>query len=189
MSKGLTSGLVLLVLGLVMGSLLAFVNALTAPTILENENQAKYEAIGEFYDLSQYTISERIVEDSIIDTMYILKQGDEIKAIVYSVTKYGFQSDIKMLIAVSSDLVVDGYKIVSQAETSGYGAKAPGYDFKMEGVNIVGFPEANWDVALWKTDTGTTFDGIAGATVTSTAINNCFYAVFQRAEADFGGGN
>lgn len=189
MSKGLTSGLVLLVLGLVMGSILAFVNSLTAPTILENENKAKYDAIGEFYDLSQYTITEQAVSDSIIDTLYILKQGDEIKAIVYSVTKYGFQSDIKMLIAVSSDLIVDGYAIVSQSETSGYGAKAPGYDFNMTGVSIVGFDAANWDVSLWKTDTGTTFDGIAGATVTSTAINNCFHAVFERAEADFGGGN
>ncbi len=189
MSKGLTSGLVLLVLGLVMGLLLAIVNSVTAPIILENENQAKYEAIGEFYDLGAYSIEEIEVTDSIVTTMYVLKQNNEIQAIVYSVTKYGFQSNITLLIAVSNTLIIDGYTVVSQAETAGYGALAPTHDFNMTGVSIVGFSEDNWNVALWKTDSGTTFDGIAGATISSTAINDCFKAVFDRATSDFGGAN
>lgn len=174
MSKGITSGLVLLTLGLVMGLLLAVVNALTAPTILANENQAKYDALAEFYDLGQYTIEEVTVTDSIIDSMYLLSKDGNVEAIVYSVTKYGFQSDVKMLIAVSSSLTVDGYKVVSQAETAGYGALSPTHDFNMDGVSIT-------DIA--------SFDGISGATITSTAIKDCFTEVFARAANDFGGAN
>jgi len=189
MKQGLTSGLVLLALGLITGLLLAVVNSFTAPVILENENKIKYEAIGEFYDLSQYTISEETVSDGYIEAMYLLKQGDTVVAIVYSTSAYGYQSDVKMLIAVNSDLTIEGYKVVSQAETSGYGAQSATHDFNMAGVSISGFSSDNWDPSLWKQDGATTFDAISGATITSTAVNRSFKAVFDRASSDFGGAN
>jgi len=188
MRKGLISGLVLLILGLVMGGILAFVNSITAPVITLHENEAKYAAIAEFYDLTQYDsdIEEVTVENSLVNAMYLLKQNGELKAIVYSVSQNGFQSEVKMLIAVDSDLIVHDYAVVEQAETAGYGSLSTTHDFNMVGVDITTFDASNWDSASWKAGTST-FDAISGATITSTAVNDCFKAVFERAASDFGG--
>ncbi len=174
MNKGLASGLVLLTLGLGCGLLLAGVNAFTAPTILANENQVKYDAISEFYDLANYTILEESVDGGLVDTLFYLSDtGGTLQAIVYSVKQYGYQSNVKMLIAISSDLSVDGYKVVEQAETAGLGSLSVTYDFNMDGVII---PDLS------------AFDSISGATITSNAVKACFSAVFERAASDFGGG-
>lgn len=176
MSKGIVSGLVLLTLGLVCGLLLATINSFTAPKILETENKVKYDAIAEFYDLANYTIEEVKVEGSIIDTLYLLTNitSGSLDSIVYSVKQYGYQSNIKLLIAINGDFTVYGYKVVEQAETPGYGSKSTDHDFNMEGKSIT-------DIA--------SFDGIAGATYTSDAVKDCFSAVFARVATDFGGGN
>ncbi|MGE0003510.1 MAG: FMN-binding protein [Candidatus Izemoplasmatales bacterium] len=173
MSKGIVSGLVLLTIGLVAGFLLAFVNSFTAPKILAYEQQLKYDAIGEFYDLSTYTITEvPVTTGGAVDTLYKVLDGNTTVAIVYSVKSFGYQSEIKMLIAIKSDLTVEGYKIVDQAETSGYGTQAPDHDFQMDGAAV-------GDLS--------TFDAIAGVTYTSNAVKACFTAVFDRAATDFGG--
>jgi len=175
MSKGLVSGLVLLTLGLILGLILAGVNSITAPVIQENEQNMKFNAIGEFYDLAQYTITEEKTTDGgPIDALYyVYDSTDTLSAIVYSVKEYGFQSDVKMLIAITSDLKVDGFKVVEQGE-SGNGSMASDYNFGMDGVSV---PDL------------TTFDAIANATYTSNAVKDCFQDVFSRTAADFGGGN
>jgi len=176
MSKGFISGTVLLILGLVCGLLLATINSFTAPKILETENKVKYDAIAEFYNLANYTIEEVKVENSIVDTLYLLTNTttNSLDSIVYSVKQYGYQSDIKMLIAINGDYTVHGYKVVEQAETPGYGSKSVGFDFGLEGESI---------------DNIDAFDAIAGATYSSNAVKDCFEAVFDRVASDFGGGN
>lgn len=173
MNKGLISGLVLLTIGIVCGLLLAVVNYFTAPKIQEVEDAIKYEALAEFYTLADYDLSE--VEGSgDFGTIYILraKTTDGLDAFVYTVNAEGYSGVIEMLIAVNENLEVDGYKVVKQTETPGYGDKIVGHDFNVEiATDLSGF------------------EGVAGASLYSTpAVLEIFQLVADRVEADFGGG-
>ncbi len=178
MNKGLISGLVLLVIGLVCGVLLAFVNSLTAPVIQENADRIVLESLGEVYEgASNYKLTEVAGTGNVVKVFYLNdKTSDETIAIIYSVKAEGYQSTVSMLIAIemnsSNQYVVAGYKVVSQGETSGIGDKIVGYDFKMENEVITNLA---------------TFDAVAGATFSSDAVRTCFELVGLRVAADFGG--
>ncbi|MFA5006142.1 MAG: FMN-binding protein [Candidatus Izemoplasmatales bacterium] len=175
MKKGLTSGLVLLVLGLVAGLLLGVVNAITAPIIAANELAAKLEALTVFYPDIQtaYDVTE-IALDGDIDTIYLLKDktsGTPVAA-VYSVSKAGYKSNVAMLIAVNADGSVQGYAFIGNGGTEGLGLDLASSDFGMTGAQV--------------TD-ATAFDAIAGASVTSGGVLSCFQAVAARYAVDLGG--
>lgn len=173
MNNGLKSGLVLLVLGIVCGTLLAVVNSLTAPTIQENELSAQYEALSEFYTITDYDLSEVEIGDDTVDKIYVLKQNDVIEALVYSVSVWGYSTDkpVNMLIAVNRDLSIQGYTVVSHGESSGFGADIVGNDFGVDSIiDLSGF------------------DSVASVTITSNAIKGCFEVVQDRVSDDFGGG-
>ncbi len=174
MNKGLISGLVLLTIGVVCGLLLSVVNYFTAPKIKEVEDAIKYEALAEFYTLADYDLSEAEGTGD-FGTIFILKaKGTEtIEALVYTVSAQGYSDSAKvqMLIAVNADLSVEGYKVVSHAETTGFGADIVDNDF---GVTEI--------------DDLNGFDSVAGVTRTSNAIKACFTLVGQRVAADLGGG-
>ncbi len=174
MNKGLISGLVLLTIGLVCGLLLAVVNYFTAPKIAEEENKIKYAALAEFYALENYDLSE-VQGNGAFGTIYILKEKgtDTILSLVYTVAASGYSSstDVQMLIAVNNDLSVEGYKVVNHQESTGFGADIVDNDFKVSEILDL-----------------SNFDSVAGVTVTSNAIKQCFTLVSQRVESDFGGG-
>ena len=173
MKKGLVSGIVLLVIGLVCGALLAGVNAFTKPVIEENQRQAKLAVLAEFYQIDQFKV-EIIELKGSIDTVFLLKNLTNesiIEKAVYSVRARGYQSDIVMLIAVNKDLTIDQYKVVDQAETSGIGDVIVGYNFGMSGQNV-----QNLDAFVGPT-----------ARVSADAVKKCFEIVRDRVSIDFAG--
>ncbi len=185
MNKGLRSGLVLLVLGIISGTLLAFVNYFTAPVIAVLEEQAQYDALKEFYydvddpnyasfKLSDdYNLSKVDIEDDYIQSIFVVKSKDSGEvSLGYLVSANGYSSDapVAMLIVVDSDLSIRGYKVISHKETSGFGADIVDNDFN---INVI-------------TDLSG-FDSVAHVTFTSNAIYECFYQVSLRVVADFGG--
>ncbi|MBU1144373.1 MAG: FMN-binding protein [Firmicutes bacterium] len=176
MNKGLVSGLVLLTLGLICGLLLAFVNSFTAPIILQKENEIKYAALSEFYSVEEYNLEEVTLSDDAIDSLFLVtnKTSGLLEAVIYSVSKIGFNDDVRMLIAIDSNLNIVGYKIVYQIESPGYGAVAPEHDFNVTNSLISDLSG---------------FDAISSATITSDAVRGCFDAVADRVSIDFGGAN
>lgn len=168
MNKGLISGLVLLTLGLVCGLLLAVVNEFTEERIEQEELRLKFEAIEEFYTISEYTLD--LVELGGGESIYVLRKADVIEHLVYSLKAQGYGDEVEMLVAVNSDLSIEGYTVTYQNESPGIGTKIVGNDF-------------NYSQA---TDLST-FDSISGATVSSTAVKTIFTEVADRVEADFGG--
>ncbi|MGE4571674.1 MAG: FMN-binding protein [Candidatus Izemoplasmatales bacterium] len=168
MNKGLISGLVLLTLGLVCGLLLAVVNGFTEERIEQEELRLKFEAIEEFYTISEYTLD--LVELGGGESIYVLRKADVIEHLVYSLKAQGYGDEVEMLVAVNSDLSIEGYTVTYQNESPGIGTKIVGNDF-------------NYSQA---TDLST-FDSISGATVSSTAVKTIFTEVADRVEADFGG--
>jgi Na+-translocating ferredoxin:NAD+ oxidoreductase RnfG subunit len=174
MNKGMISGLVLLALGLVCGLLLAGVNMVTEPVIVERQLEKVNETLEEFYDMSQYDVDIVDVNEDALETVYLLSDKDSgsLEAAVYATSAYGYQSEVKLLIAVNADRTVHAYQVVSENETDGLGSKAVTHDFGMADTSI---------------DDLSSFDGIAGATVTSDAVLAGFEAVRDRVDEEFGG--
>ncbi len=173
MNGGLKSGLVLLILGIISGTLLAVVNSFTAPKIEEIEQNVVYESLESFYDLDNYLVTEENIESNGLDTIYILtnKSNNQIGALIYLVSAAGYNGDVTMLIAINSDYSVEGYTIVSQKENPPIND-----DFVHHDYNVNDITNLN------------DFDAIAGATYTSTAIRDCFIIISDRVVSDFGGG-
>ncbi len=187
MNSGLKSGLVLLVLGIVCGTLLALVNSFTAPVIAEIEEAAQYDALKEFYyDIedpnyenfvitSDYDIDKLEINEDGVEGIFVIKDkgSDIIDSLGYLVYANGYSGDapVLMLIIVEEDMDVIGYKVVSHKETTGFGADIVENDFNVSSlIDLSGF------------------DGVAGTTLTSNAILECFNIVAGRAGDDFGGG-
>ena len=177
MKQGLTSGLVLLILGVICGIALSVVNYLTAPIIFQNEQAKKYAALSDLgIDLSLYTITDSSLSEN-IDTVYLLTPNAETDPSirVYSVTTTGFSEGLNMLIAVDENRTVIAYMVVSHQESAGYGKDTiETHDFNMVGAVLP-------DTSL--------FEAKAGTSVTCDAILLCFDMVAIQATLDFGGDN
>ena len=186
MNKGLKSGLVLLVLGIVCGTLLAVVNSFTAPIIQLVEEGAQFDALKQFYfdiedpdydnlSLSDlYALEKLELNESSVTTIFTLKNktDNSLEALGYLVIGHGFEGRIiTMLIVVNSDLTLKGYTVVSHTESPGYGADIVGNDFGVATITDL-----------------SGFDSVAGTTRTSDGIYECFEVVSQRVVNDFGGG-
>lgn len=193
MNNGLKSGLVLLILGVICGTLLALVNSFTAPRISDIEEAAQYEALKEFfYDVDDpnydsyvitvdYDLTKMDINEGSVQSIFVIKTKgtDNIEALGYLVYANGYSSDapITMLIVVEENMDVLGYTVVSHKETTGFGADIVDEDFGVTSlIDLSGFglpPEV---------------DAVVNATFTMNGIEECFNIVAQRASADFGGG-
>ena len=177
MKKGLTSGIVLLILGSVCGFLLALVNSFTAPIIAENELKAKIEALTVVYpNINSFDVEE-IVLDGGIDTVYLLKDKttQSVEAAIYSVSAPGYKNvNVEMLIAVEKNLSVVGYRLLSNSGTEGLGLDLQSISFGMKDGALINQIE-------------TKFDSYAGATKTSDGVKACFELVAARVSTDLGG--
>ena len=193
MNNGLKSGLVLLVLGIICGTLLALVNSLTAPKISDIEEAAQYEALKEFfYDIEDpnydsyiitvdYDLVKLEIDEGNVEAIFVVKTKgtDTIEALGYLVYANGYSSDapITMLIVVEENMDVLGYTVVNHKETTGFGADIVDEDFGVDSlIDLSGFglsPEV---------------DAVVNATFTMNGIEECFNIVAQRASGEFGGG-
>ncbi|HOO43702.1 MAG TPA: hypothetical protein PKU69_01405, partial [Bacillota bacterium] len=72
MNKGLRSGLVLLLLGIISGTLLAFVNYFTAPLIAAAEEKLQWDALKEFY----YDVNDPNYDTYDLKNMFDLSKND-----------------------------------------------------------------------------------------------------------------
>lgn len=187
MNSGLKSGLVLLVLGVICGTLLALINTFTSPIIAKIEEAAQYEALKEFfydkedpnYDTfiitQDYDLTKVEVDETGVEAIFVIKTKgtDNVEALGYLAYANGYSSDapVLMLILVESDMNVIGYSVVSHKETSGFGADIVDNDFGI--ITLVDLSG---------------FDSVANSTFTSDAIKECFDIVAARASDDFGGG-
>ncbi len=173
MKKGLTSGLVLLVLGLIAGLLLGVVNAVTAPIIAQNELREKLTALEVFYpDIkTAYDVTEVVVGENGIESIFVLKAKgtDTIVAAVYGVAQMGYKSEVSMLIAVRANGSVEGYAFIGTGGTEGLGLVLNDIDFGMTDAPV---------------GDETSFDAVAGASVTSGGVLACFEAVAARIAAE-----
>lgn len=148
--------LVLTGIAVVAGAALAFVNGMTAPTI--EALKAKQEK----------------------DAQMEVLAGQEGTAIKISDSK-GFGGTLTVMVGLSQDGTVLGYKVLESSETPGLGAKASDWFQKGQKGDIIGKKAGNLTVSK----DGGDVDAITASTITSRAFLrtiNAAYAELEKAQ-------
>ena len=166
----------LLIMAIVCSSALALVNIITAP-IIEKNNEIKYmstvlDVFGIAYDskdsdavIAKYNDS---IEESDTDGISLftdIASGSS----ATSISGSGFQGPIEVIVAIDGELI-SGFKVVSQVETPGLGARITEDEFQQ---SFVGKKVAG-GIKMSRTGNAgiSEFDAITGATETSKSLES-----------------
>ena len=156
-------GFVLLVITAVASGILAYINSFTEPIIKENQRKAKEEARME-------VLPEAVSFDSISflneEVVYAGRNNEgEVVGYTFIASLYGYSSDVKTMVGVSPDFIVNKIKIIEQTETPGLGANCTKPEFQSQ------FEGKNEAIMIVDKDGGEIVS-ITGATITTRTIAN-----------------
>lgn len=143
-------------------------NSVTAPVIAQNTKDNIEKKLKEIDQVADKFEEKQINQGSVMN-VYFAKKGDKLINTIYEVKKYGFQSDIDVLIAISPEGKYNGFKVVSQAETPGYGTQV----------------ETNLDYQK-QFSTRTIYDKIdtiSGSTISTTALKEAIEEAVKHYES------
>lgn len=147
--------LVLTGIAVIAGAALGYVNSITAPTIAnikaQQEKQAELDVLA----------------------------GKEGRAIKVSDPK-GFGGTLTVMVGLTDDGTVLGYKILESSETPGLGAKASFWFQEGQKGNIIGKQAGNLTVSK----DGGEVDAITASTITSRAFLRCINAAYAELQGD-----
>ena len=167
MNKTLKYGLFLLVLGVIVGGLLALVNSVTSPIIKENEVNKVLPELKKVSPESENFVD--ITED------YVLPEGikkifkDEDNNIyIYWVSTTGYASgNVDTLVGFDANTkkILDARVTIANKQTAGIGDQVLNHDFKTAGKDPSIY--ANLDIPTLKSPE---YEIITGATISSKAV-------------------
>ena len=162
-------GFILFIITAIASGVLAYMNTLTQPIIEENQRIAQEKARKEV--LPSAITFEEVIGDI---TYHIGKDaGGNIVGYTFVASLYGYSSDVKTMVGINTDLIIEKIKIISQAETPGLGANCEKPEFQTQ------FSEKQ------ETDMKVDKDGgnivsLTGATITTRAITNSIKAALDK---------
>ena len=172
MKSILKDALTLLCITLVAGLCLSFVYELTKGPIEQAEMQKKYasyQAVMADVKFAELTEEQNaLLPDGVVEALAATDNSGNLVGFVMSATsKNGYGGEIKVAIGVGTDGKVTGFSPLSHGETPGFGARMENDDIKALFVGV---------------SSGAEFDGISGATITSTALREIIDTAVQTAE-------
>ena len=162
-------GFILFIITAIASGVLAYMNTLTQPIIEKNQRIAQEKARKEV--LPSAITFEKVIGDI---TYHIGKDaGGNIVGYTFVASLYGYSSDVKTMVGINTDLIIEKIKIISQAETPGLGANCEKPEFQTQ------FSEKQ------ETDMKVDKDGgnivsLTGATITTRAITNSIKAALDK---------
>ena len=175
-------GLVLLIITAIASGILAFINSITEPIIIENQKRAQVEARKDVLSKATTFVADSVnvekkttvnnplkkVTERSGNKFYYFIGTDADKNIVgytFVASQYGYSSEIKTMVGVNSDFTLNKIKIIYQSETPGLGAncEAVEYSSKYE-------LKAKHELKVDKD--GGKIASLTGATITTRAITN-----------------
>ena len=204
--------LVLTLVSVVAAFLLAYVNNLTSSTIAKINEEALSAGIKSVLSVGadeEITTTEKDVDGFVV--YEVTRDSAWIGTAVKSTDKSGFGGDIVVLVGFNAEGAIQGYEVLSHAETPGLGARmgewfrtATSSEVKKVGVlskvffgnpdpagshNIIGRNLSEGDLKVTKD--GGDIDAITASTITSraflNAVNNA-YKVFKGNVSDVNSG-
>ena len=179
--------IVLTVVSLVAALVLALVNEVTTEPI-------RQQAINEINNGIKDVMSTPSLKVTNTDTISVSNDGTVSKYVIHNTetangkplgaaiesSVMGFGGELKILVGISNDYKVLGYKILQSSETPGLGQKADKWFQKDGKGNIIGKSLANGDLKVSKD--GGDVDAITASTITSRAFLkavNQAYSAYQ----------
>ncbi len=184
--------MVLTVLAAISAGVLAFVSEKTAEPIAKAELEEKMSAVRAIMppfdnepDKDMVTVKGVGGEEV---EVYRGRKGGEVVGVAFEVVAPdGYSGDIKFMVGINIDGVVQGVEILKHLETPGLGAKITDGEFKnlYKGKSLS--DPGNWAV----TKDGGTFVPITGATISSRAITKATHRgleFFKERKSDILGG-
>jgi H+/Na+-translocating ferredoxin:NAD+ oxidoreductase subunit G len=156
-------GFVLLLITALASGILAYINGLTAPIIEENQRLTKENARKEVMpDAASFENIGTYNEEGI----FIAKNdAGEVVGFTFLASLYGYSSDVKSMVGVNKDMIVNKIKVISQTETPGLGANCEKPEFQAQ--------FSNKDIQQMKVDKdGGSIVSLTGATITTRTIAN-----------------
>ncbi len=162
-------GFVLLIITAIASGVLAYLNTITQPIIEENQRVTQEKARKEV--LPSALTFEEIAGDLIY---HIGKDAEEnIVGYTFVASLNGYSGDVKTMVGVNTDLVIEKIKIISQSETPGLGANCEKPEFQMQ---FSGKQRAEMKVDK----DGGTIVSLTGATITTRTIANSIKAAMDK---------
>jgi len=182
----------LIIMAVVCSSALALVNIKIAP-IIQRNNEITYmstvlDVFGIMYDAENSdsiisTYAQKIEESDIGGLRLFIDKESGRNAT--SISGSGFQGPIILIVALEDDMI-SGFKVVSQVETPGLGARITEEEFQK---SFIGKRISN-GIAMTKSGNAgiSEFDAITGATETSRALvrilNKGFLQYFEQVKKE-----
>lgn len=177
MNKNIKSILVLTVICIVVGSMLAVVNHITAPIIAEANRKKALESC--FVVMKDASDFEDKTEEfaglelpSTIKNIYKEKEG---KGYVFKMETTGYKSGLVIMCGINSDGKITGVTTISSEETANIGKKTE--------------DEAYESQYIGKDQSLKGVEKITGATITSTAYKKAIQDAFTAYDTIKGGNN
>ena len=162
--------IVLTCICLVVTTLLAVVNMVTAPIIKAAEEEAASKARAEV--LTEAKSFELMKNVKLPDGVTEAYKGNDGTGFVFMLTQKGYGGDIKLICGMRPDGSIEAIKTLSHSETSGIGSKVVD-DKNGYRDNYIGKTAEDYE----------SVDGITGATISSTAYKKALGSAFEAYEA------
>ena len=174
----------LLIMAVICSSALAIVNIVTSPIIERNDLITSMATVLDVFGLDYdrknsdtviETFEQRIEESERGGLALFVEKESGAKAVAFEGS--GFQGPISIVVAFDGE-TISGFKVVSQVETPGLGARITEREFQD---SFVGKKIAD-GIAMTKSGSAgaSEFDAITGATETSRALEKILNAGFER---------
>jgi len=162
-------GFILFIITAIASGVLAYLNTLTQPIIEENQRVAQEKAQKEV--LPSAVTFEEVTGEL---TYHIGKDAEEnVVGYTFVASLYGYSGDVKTMVGVNTDLVIEKIKIISQAETPGLGANCEKPEFQAQ---FSGKQKTEMKVDK----DGGTIESLTGATITTRTIANSIKAAMNK---------
>lgn len=161
---------VLVVIALICGGLLAYVNQLTKPAIDAQAEKTLADGIKAVLAADNVTVNDQKEVTRNIDgkdQTFVIYSTDKGTA-VQSTDPNGFGGNLKVLVGFDAEGTILGYAVLEHAETPGLGAKAPDWFQKDQPGCIVGKNPGSVNMTVSKD--GGDIDAITASTITSRSF-------------------
>ena len=175
---------ILVIMAVVCSSALALVNIKIGPIIQKN-NEINYKrTVIDVFDASYnaddgddiLSVYDKTVEERETDGLFIFTDRSTGR-VATSISGSGFQGAITVIVALEGD-TISGFKVVSEVETPGLGARIKEEPFQR---SFIG-KQVGDGIRMTKSGTAgiSEFDAITGATETSRALERLLNRGFER---------
>ena len=171
MPKTIKYSLLLIILGVIAGVLLAYVNSITAPIIAAREEDELKEVLEGYFECDRFTDeTTEYALDQGIEKIYFGYVDEKLTMVIYQTSKKGYGGSIVSLVGITlaDDKIVDIQVATAKDETASIGSKVVGHDFTVSGENIKDY----------------SFEIISGATISSNAVKNGLIAAINHYTAN-----